>query len=181
MKNVLDSEQLVRLHGLDGVIFFPQPSGEVFEPDTARFLGSVGLPVNRLYAVRADDAVDEADPVELGALFELEGDECPAERRHWQTLGYLRTTLIVVDPATGAVYGYPEGEEDCIPLHRDVESLAFCLSELRKLQDSSAQGGGREEIAHRFRQAVTAFDPTPLQHEESEWNTILEEFLDGMW
>ncbi|MGW6512497.1 SUKH-4 family immunity protein, partial [Streptomyces niveus] len=94
-----------------------------------------------------------------------------------QILGYLRTTLIAIDPHSGVVHGYLEGKEDSLPLHRDVESLAYCLTEFRKLQGAHAHGDGTGAIVHRFRQAVTAFGTTPLQDDESEWNTI----LDGIW
>ncbi|MFE4607975.1 SUKH-4 family immunity protein [Streptomyces niveus] len=181
MKNTLTADQLVRAHGLDNVVYFPRHPRTRFEPATAAFLSTVGIPSMRLFKTRADVGVEDPDPVELGALFDLEDDDCPAERRHWQTLGYLRTTLIVVDPDSGAVHGYPEGEEDSLPLHRDVESLAYCLTEFRKLQDAHAHGDDTEAIVHRFREAVTAFDAAPLEDDESEWNTILDEILDGIW
>ncbi|MFH8737704.1 MULTISPECIES: SUKH-4 family immunity protein [unclassified Streptomyces] len=183
MKSTLTADQLVRAHGLDNIVYFPQHTGTPLEPATAAFLSAVGIPNMRLFKTRADIGLEDPDPVELGALFDLEDDDfdCPAERRHWQTLGYLRTTLIVIDPDSGAVHGYPEGEEDSLPLHRDVESLAYCLTEFRKLQDAHAHKDNTEVIVHHFREAVTAFDATPLEDDESEWNTILDEILDGIW
>ncbi|GAA2349499.1 SUKH-4 family immunity protein [Streptomyces kunmingensis] len=183
MKHTVTNADLVRVHGLDGVVYFPQTPRSPFSAETANFLSSVGLPHNRLFETRADVGIDEdqVDPIELGPLFDLDDLACPEERRHWQMFGYLRTTLVVVAPETGTVHGYPEGEEDSVPLHRDVESLAFCLTELRRLQDAYSQGGDTDVLATRFRDAVNAFDDLPLGEEESEWTIMLEEFTDGMW
>ena len=38
-----------------------------------------------------------------------------------------------------------------------------------------------EEFVCEFRQAVTAVDPTPLADEETEWNRLLGEVLEGVW
>ncbi|MEU6765743.1 SUKH-4 family immunity protein [Streptomyces sp. NPDC046853] len=179
----LTADQLVSVHGLAGVVYYPQPPRSLFDTATANFLSSAGLPGNRLFAARADVGVeeDDVDPVELGPLFDLDGLEYPAERRHWYTLGYLRTTLVVLDPVTGAVHGYIEGDDDSIVLHRDVESFAFCLTELRRLQDAGERGEGCAEVAARFREAVNGFDALPLDCEESEWSVMLDEFASGMW
>ncbi|MFI0237581.1 SUKH-4 family immunity protein [Streptomyces sp. NPDC016845] len=183
MRHTVTSADLVRVHGLDGVVYFPRPPHSLFTPETADFLSSVGLPHNSLFGARADVGIEEneVDPTELGPLFDLDELEYPADRRHWQVLGYLRSTLITVDPATGTVHGYAEGEDDSTPLHRDVESLAFTLTELRKLLDAYDQGGDTEALATRFQGAVNAFDALPLSEEESEWTIMLEEFVDGMW
>lgn len=183
MHHTLTADELVSVHGLDGVVYYPQPPRTPFEPDTATFLSSVGLPDNRLFKARADVGTDEddIDPVELGPLFDLDELAYPQERRHWYVLGYLRTTLVVLDPATGAVHGYVEGDDDSIVLHRDVESLAFCLTGLRKLQDAAKNGEDHDALATRFRDAVNAFDALPLDHEESEWSVLLDEFASDMW
>ncbi|GHA18999.1 hypothetical protein GCM10010389_66090 [Streptomyces echinoruber] len=171
------------MHGLDRIVYFPQYPGMALEPATAAFLSTAGLPATRAFLVRADVGIDDPDPIELGPLFDLEDDEfeCPPERRHWPALGYLRTTLLVIDPESGKVHAYAEGEEDSLVLHRDVESLAFCLTEFRKLLDARAQGGDTAALVRRFREAVTSFDPSPLEDVESEWNVMIAEILDGMW
>ncbi|MGW5867165.1 hypothetical protein ACWFRJ_33985 [Streptomyces sp. NPDC055239] len=125
------TERLVRLHGLDGVVYCPQPPYTPFETDTANFLSGVGLPGNRLFKARADVGLDEDD--------------------------------------------------DSVLLHRDVESFAFCLTELRTLQDAWKNGDDRDAVATRFRDAVNAFDQLPLDHGESEWSVMLEEFESDMW
>ncbi|MFD8804068.1 SUKH-4 family immunity protein [Streptomyces sp. NPDC059597] len=183
MNNTVTGDELVRVHGLARIVYFPQYVGSDLEPGTATFLSTVGLPSDRVFLVRADAGVEEPDPIELGPLFALDGDEfdCPPERRHWPVLGYLRTTLLAIDPESGEVHAYMEGDEDSVLLHHDVESLAFCLTEFRKLLDARGPGIDLEAVVHRFREAVTSFDPTPLENEESEWNIMLEEILDGMW
>ncbi|MYQ46647.1 hypothetical protein GTW40_16555 [Streptomyces sp. SID4985] len=96
--------------------------------------------------------------------------------------GRCWATLLVLDPDSGEVHAYPEGKENSVILHRDVESLAFCLTGFGRLLDARQPDGDDDEArVHRFRETVTAFDATPLQDGESEWNTMLAEILDGMW
>ncbi|MFJ2438057.1 SUKH-4 family immunity protein [Streptomyces anulatus] len=74
------------------------------------------------------------DAITLGSRFDHYGIPCPAESRSWWTLGYLFTSLIALDPASGKVYAFPEGSSGHLPLHRDVESLVYALIEFRRLE-----------------------------------------------
>ncbi|MFE3587224.1 SUKH-4 family immunity protein [Streptomyces niveus] len=106
---------------------------------------------------------------------------CSAESRSWRMLGYLFTSLVAVDPASGRVYAFLEGSAGYIALHRDVESLVYALVEFRKLEDDHDNDVDPEELSRRFKQVVGAFDPIPFAHEDSQWNLSLEELEHGMW
>jgi hypothetical protein len=182
MKHAVRSEDVIRLFGLDGVNYYPQYADSELDAGTAEFLASVGLPTDRTFASRAEPESGFPTPNELGPLFDRRGQACPPERRHWPVLGYLVTALVVLDPRAGTVHVYPEGEVESRLLHRDVESFVFTLCAFRKLIDAYTEDEDQvEESAYRFRQTVTAMDPTPLAEEETEWNRLLDEVLEGMW
>ncbi|MFI0876679.1 SUKH-4 family immunity protein [Streptomyces parvus] len=71
----------------------------------------------------------------------------PAESRSWWMLGYLFTSLIALDPASGKVYAFPEGSSGYVPLHRDVESLVYALVEFRKPEVDHDNGVDPEELS----------------------------------
>ncbi|MGJ5754144.1 SUKH-4 immunity protein of toxin-antitoxin system [Streptomyces puniciscabiei] len=182
MKYAVSSEDVIRLFGLDGVNYYPQYDGSELDAKAAEFLAGVGLPTDRTFASRAEPESGFPTPNELGPLFGRRGQACPPERRHWLVLGYLVTALVVLDPRTGTIHVYPEGESDSQLLHRDVESFVFTLCAFRKLTDAYTEDEDQvEEFAYEFRQAVTTVDPTPLADEETEWNRLLDEVLEGMW
>ncbi|MFF2642357.1 SUKH-4 family immunity protein [Streptomyces niveus] len=182
MTTSLTSRNLIRLFGLGGIIYFPDYPGNPLNASAASFLSSTGLPHDRIFtATHLDLNLDESNPVTLGLLVDLEGGEVPRARRSWPVLGSLRTAIIAVDTASGAVHSYPEGENTSQVLHRDIESFVFCLAEFRKLRDAKTKDSDNEALIHSFRTAVSAFDPTPLADEDSDWNLLLDEILDGLW
>ncbi|MFE4607978.1 SUKH-4 family immunity protein [Streptomyces niveus] len=90
--------------------------------------------------------------------------------------------LVVLDPASGAVYVFPESARDYQLAHRDVAALVHCLTEFRKLEDAyNAPEPDVEGLVDTFRAVVNAFDPTPLTDPDSEWNRMLEEVREEMW
>ncbi|MDX2563273.1 SUKH-4 family immunity protein [Streptomyces sp. TX20-6-3] len=121
------------------------------------------------------------DSITLGSRFDHYNLQCPLESRSWWSLGFLFTSLLALDPKSGKVYAFPEGTVDYIELHRDVESLVFALIELRKLENDHEADADTEELAARFREVVEAFDPTPFENEDSQWNLSLEELEHGIW
>ncbi|MFE3479253.1 SUKH-4 family immunity protein [Streptomyces anulatus] len=124
----------------------------------------VGLPHSEVFTSREDveapypTALDAITP---GSRFDHYGTPCPAESRSWWTLGYLFTSLIALDPASGKVCAFPEGSSGYLPLHRDVESLVYALIEFRKLEVDHDSDVDPEELSARFRKTVGAFDSTP--------------------
>ncbi|MFD3699601.1 SUKH-4 family immunity protein [Streptomyces sp. NPDC058646] len=177
-------EDVISVCGLGGVTYFPHQGAAGLEPRTANFLSTVGLPTSDVFTARTD-VKDPYDPeigaITIGSRFDHYGLQCSDESRSWWSLGYLFTSLLAVDPESGKVYAFPEGAIDCIELHRDIESLAFALIELRKLEIDHENGADPEELAARFREAVEAFDPTPFADEESQWTFSMEELEQGIW
>ncbi|MFE4373918.1 SUKH-4 family immunity protein [Streptomyces sp. NPDC056835] len=182
MTSFLTSGNLIRLFDLDGIIYFPDYPGNGLNAATASFLSSVGLPHDDFFtSTHLDLALDESNPVALGLLMDLEGGEIPQTRRSWPVLGSLRTAVIAIDAQSGAVHSYPEGENESQVLHRDIESFVFRLAEFRKLRDAKSEDSDNETLVQSFRTAVSTPDPTPFADEDSDWNLILDEILDGVW
>ncbi|GGW77725.1 hypothetical protein GCM10010503_64430 [Streptomyces lucensis JCM 4490] len=180
----MNGEELIRLFGLDGVVYHPWVPGSGLHRPTAEFLSAVGLPTDGTFVSRAEPENSSPVPRRLGPLLDHRGRACPPERRAWLVLGYLVTGLVVLDPLAGTVHSYPEGEEEGRPLHRDVQSFVLTLCAFRRLLDACAQDEDEdsvEEHARAFRSAVTAVDPLPLADPGSEWNRLLDEVLEGMW
>ncbi|MFK0187954.1 SUKH-4 family immunity protein [Streptomyces rubiginosohelvolus] len=176
--------ELVQAYGLDNIIYFPQSNTARFDARSASFLSFVGLPHSEVFTSR-EDVEDpypaDLDAISLGSRFDHYGMPCPAESRSWWMLGYLFTSLIALDPASGKVYAFPEGSSGYIPLHRDVESLVYTLIEFRKLEVDHDNDVDPEELSARFKETVGAFDSTPFADDESQWNLSLEELEHGIW
>ncbi|MFI1018179.1 SUKH-4 family immunity protein [Streptomyces sp. NPDC020965] len=176
---------LTELYGIDGVVIYPIQAHSSMDSATAQFLGTVGLPNDRVFTSRAGVTGSGRDPYELGPLFDLDNRYCPQESRTWHVLGYLPAALVTLDPSSGAVYIFQESARDYQRAHRDTASLVHCLTEFRKLEDAYKaaypDAADVETLVDTFQEAVNSVDPTPLNDPESEWNRILEEVLEEMW
>jgi hypothetical protein len=178
---------MVEAYGLRNVVFFPQYEGVEVDRKAAALLSLVGLPHTGVFASRIDPeapADTETDPVAIGGFFDDgEGSSsCPPEARAWWLLGMLFTTVIALDPVSGKVYEFRDGESGYHLFHRDLESFLFALIEFRKLEvDHEDESLEPEELAERFTSTVGAFDPTPFEDEESQWNMAMEELVDEIW
>ncbi|MFD8909875.1 SUKH-4 family immunity protein [Streptomyces sp. NPDC059575] len=182
MKHAASNEEVIRLFGLDGVTYYAQHFDAQLHAPTAEFLGLVGLPTDQIFAPRSEPENGFPTPRELGLLFERQNRICPPEQHRWAVLGSLVTAVIVLGPETGTVHAYPGGEDKSQLLHRDIESFVFTLCAFRRLVDAYIEDEGEAaSYAYEFRQAVSEVDPTPLADEDTEWNRLLEEVLDGMW
>lgn len=182
MNSVIDYDDLKRLYGIDGVVLYPFEEGGPLPEEVARFLASVGLPHDGFFTSRAGVTGGGRDPYELGPLFALDDRYCPEESRAWQVLGYLPAALVTLDASSGRVYIFQESARDYQLAHRDVAALVQCLTEFRRLEEAyKSSDPDVEELVGTFREAVEAFDPTPLAEPESEWNRMLEEVLEEMW
>jgi hypothetical protein len=176
---------LNQIYGIDGLVIYPVQDRSSLDSATAQFLGSVGLPHDRVFTSRAGVTGSERDPYELGPLFGIDNRYCPQESRAWQVLGYLPAALVTLNPSSGAVYIFQESAREYQLAHRDVASLVYCLAEFRKLDNAYKaaypESLDAETLVDTFREAINAFDPTPLSDPESEWNRMLEEVLEEMW
>ncbi|MFG2484834.1 SUKH-4 family immunity protein [Streptomyces virginiae] len=184
MRFTVTSAELIEVYGLGHITYFPDQRSTGVDSRAGAFLASVGLPESVVFAARRDvedPYGPEVDAITLGSRFEHYGIPCPEESRQWWALGYLFTSLLAVDPASGRVYAFPEGALGHIELHRDIESLVFALIELRKVEIDHDNGVSPEELAARFRDTVGRFDPTAFADEESQWNLAMEELEHGIW
>ncbi|MFD4320723.1 SUKH-4 family immunity protein [Streptomyces sp. NPDC058548] len=184
MKFTVTPQRLTGAYGLNGVTYFPHSRIAGLDARSADFLSTVGLPTSEVFSSRMDvedPYGPDVDAITLGSRFDHYGLQCPLESRSWWSLGFLFTSLLALDPKSGKVYAFPEGAVDCIELHRDIESLVFALIELRKLENDHEDDADPEELAARFREVVEAFDPTPFENEDSQWNLSLEELEQGIW
>ncbi|MBL1288478.1 SUKH-4 family immunity protein [Streptomyces sp. NPDC057067] len=173
---------LTQLYALDGVVLYPALSFGSVHAATAQFLASIGLPNDKFFTSRTGVSGSVRDPYVLAPLFALEDRYCPEESQSWHVLGYLPAALIAIDPSSGTVYIFQEGAREYQVAHRDVAALVHCLIEFRKLEDAyNSPNPDVEELVETFREAVAAFDPTPLTNPESEWNRMLDEVLEELW
>jgi hypothetical protein len=184
----LRAEQIVRTFGLTGVTYFPRPADGHLHVETARFLASVGLPSNKWFSPKLD--LDDAARLEcrpsLKAAFDAEGAVLPPEAEHWEVLGEFLYATVALDPRTGKIYSFAEGEEFYVPMHEDVYSLVHALTivdtgltELKMLPHDDDQA--RKDAVEHLRERLAGTDPTPFAGEDGEWSRFFEEIGFGMW
>ncbi|MFJ9110190.1 SUKH-4 family immunity protein [Streptomyces sp. NPDC102283] len=110
----------------------------------------------------------------------------PSRGRNLEILGEFQYATVALDPDTGRVYSFGEGEEFYLPMHSDVSCLAHTVIELEAElaglksipQDDEH---ARERAVSQLRQRVSDRDSVPFASEESEWSKLFEEIGFGMW
>lgn len=175
--------EVIAAFGVDGVTYYPLDSSipGLRHEKTAKFLSSVGIPHDDVFMSRAEVGAADPEIIVVGEKFDAQGRICPPEARGWLVLAYFSYSLVALDPADGRVYSFPEGEDSCIPLHRDVESLTYSLLALKGFGNSVQGEEGRESSAAQMRNSIESFDSLPFADPESEWNVIYDEIEDGVW
>ncbi|MFJ2933104.1 SUKH-4 family immunity protein [Streptomyces sp. NPDC087219] len=174
--------------GLTGVTYFPQPTDSRMHPGTARFLAIVGLPSSRLFSGKLDLGSADRLPCRpsLKADFEADGASLPEGAEHWEILGEFQFTTVALDPRSGRVCSFAEGEECYVPMHQDVSSLVHTLTSveiglagLKTLPHHDDQA--RADAIGKLRGHITQVDETPLADENGAWSRFFEEVTLGMW
>ncbi|MFH9828218.1 SUKH-4 family immunity protein [Streptomyces bobili] len=183
MSFAVTPDELLHTFGLSGVVYFPRyetPDNQL-HPRTADFLSQVGLPHDETFKSKASVGQDES--VLLAEWFRPEDGALPEECHSWLVLGYLAASVIALAPHTGQVYAFGEGEplNAYTPLHRDVESLVYTLNLFKIFDDQERDDADIEENVEQLRARMHAFDATPFEHEQSQWNLILDEVVEGIW
>ncbi|MFC8285975.1 SUKH-4 family immunity protein [Streptomyces cyaneofuscatus] len=184
----IQAEQVLHACGLTGVTYFPRTAGGHLHADTARFLSSVGLPTNKFFSPKLD--LDDVERLQYGpslkAAFEEDQATCPPEAERWEILGEFQYATVALDPDTGRVYSFGEGEQFYLPMHSDVSCLAHAVIELeagiaRLKSLPQDDEHAREQAVSQLRQRVSDRDSVPFASEESEWSKLFEEIGFGMW
>ncbi|MER8046015.1 SUKH-4 family immunity protein [Streptomyces sp. NPDC094032] len=182
------ADQVVTAFGPTGVTYFPHAVGGDLHAGTAGFLATVGLPSSKLFSTKLD--LDTPDRFScrpsLQADFDAAGATLPEEAGRWEVLGEFQYATVALDPASGRVYSFGEGEEFYVPMHADVSSLVHTLiavetglAELKKLPHRDAQA--RAAAVEGLRERVSRVDETPFASEDGEWSKFFEEIALGMW
>ncbi|MER5222107.1 SUKH-4 family immunity protein [Streptomyces flaveus] len=186
----ISSQDVLDTFGLTGVVYYPSSRASTLDQETFAFLSSTGLPANETFAPLADltdhNLIFSTVP-SLKAEFERYSADLPPECTEWEILGQLLYSTAAIDPTSGKIYSFPEGEEHYVPLHADVSSLTHSLivlekgkRELKELRDDP-EYTMHTVITERMTAEISAIDETPLSTAESEWTRIFEEIAMGMW
>ncbi|WP_097885545.1 SUKH-4 family immunity protein [Streptomyces sp. st140] len=183
MKFAITADDVRSVFGLTGVVLFPHYDAphNGLSDRTAHLLSAVGLPDTAWFMSKASLRTD--DPVNLISWYGSRG-AVPSACRHWLVLGLFAETTLALDPDEGTVYALADGEEEInySPIHRDVESLVYALTKFGALlQELESDGEGVGERVDALRGEITEFDPLPFADEESPWNLVFEEVIDGIW
>lgn len=184
MSFAVSADELLSAFGLTGVVYFPRHHGpgNRLDPRTADFLSGVGLPDEAYFMSKA--SVGQEESVDLAEWFGPEDGTLPEECRTWLVLAHFAASLLALDPESGKVYAFGEGEplDAYTQLHRDVESLAYALLLLKRFeQEPEDDADGVDERLDRLRARIEAFDPLPFEDEQSQWTLVLDEVAEGVW
>ncbi|MGK7235829.1 SUKH-4 family immunity protein [Streptomyces hygroscopicus] len=184
MSFAVSPDELISTFGLSGVVYFPRYESPHNRLDTrtASFLSSVGLPDEEWFKSKASVGQDES--VSLAEWFGPEDGTLPKECQAWLVLGYFSASVIALDPESRKVYAFGEGEplDSYTQLHRDVESLVYALHLFKKFDDQERDDdAGIEEQVDQLRAQIEDFDTLPFENEQSQWNLILDEVIEGIW
>lgn len=177
-------DELLATFGLSGVVYFPryESADNRLDARTADFLSRVGLPDDEHFKSKA--AVGQEESINLAQWFRPEDGPLPEECREWLVLGYFAASLITLAPDSGKVYAFGEGEplDAYTQLHRDVESLVYALRLFKEFDGHEREDDSDiEEQVERLRAQITAFDPLPLEDDQSQWNLVFDEVIEGIW
>lgn len=184
MSFAVSPDEVLESFGLSGVVYFPRydSTENLLDERTMLFLSQVGLPDTRWFKSKASVGQDES--IALAEWFGPDDGPLPEECRSWLVLAYFAASVIALDPKSGKVYAFGEGEslDSYTQLHRDVESLVYSLHQLQLfLQNEPDDDAELESHAEDLRSRITEFDTAPFEIDESQWNLVLEEIIDGIW
>jgi hypothetical protein len=183
MSFAVTPDELLSTFGLSGVVYLPryESSDNRLDTRTADFLSRVGLPDGEQSKSKA--SIGQEESINLTEWFKPEDRPLPDECHSWLVLGYFAASVIALAPENGKVYAFGEGEplDSYTQLHRDVESPAYALHLFKKFDEHRPDDADIEEQVERLRTQVEAFDSLPFESDQSQWNLIFYEVIEGIW
>ncbi|WP_432060961.1 SUKH-4 family immunity protein [Streptomyces sp. S1] len=183
MTFVVTADEVRTVFGLTGVVRFPhyRTPHNSLDTRTAHLLSDVGLPDTEWFMSKASLRTD--DSIDIPHWYSTWGTT-PTECHDWLVLGLFADTTLGLAPDSGTVYALGDGPAEMTyrPLHRDVESLVYALTEFETLRQTlEDHAEDTEERVDALRARITAFDPLPFADEDSPWHLTFEEVVDGIW
>ncbi|GAA1279595.1 SUKH-4 family immunity protein [Streptomyces aureus] len=186
----LSRDDLVQAFDEEQVRQVPTEVGQAvgFSGETLGFLTEVGLPENEFVSFPEFDGADSGfRPIsleELGSTWNL-----PASAANWVLLGNFEISAIVADTQTGEVHQLAEGIMRPIPLHKDLSSLVYTITQLTKIvgslpedyEDDEELLEGLGETLDTLKSEIRLRDHRPFGDEHSEWVEIVTNVGAGMW
>ncbi|MFD7815788.1 SUKH-4 family immunity protein [Streptomyces sp. NPDC059785] len=184
MSFAVTPDELLRAFGPSGVVYFPRhaSSDSRLDARTAQFLSQVGLPDEQYFMSKA--SVGSQESINLAAWFRAKDDTLPEQCRSWLVLAYFAASLIALDPESGKVYEFGEGEPlaSYRQLHRDVESLVHVLHLFQAFTEHERDDDADiEQQVEQLRARIETFDALPFAYDRSQWNLVLDEVIEGIW
>ncbi|MFF3331186.1 SUKH-4 family immunity protein [Streptomyces sp. NPDC002888] len=186
----LSRDDLVQTFGAEHVRQVPLAAAQAagFTGEALALLANVGLPENQFISFPdfddADTGFQQVSLEELGATWHW-----PSSAANWVYLGNFEISAIVMDTQTGEVHQLAEGIMRPLPLHADLSSLLYTITELTKIvgslpedyEDNDEFLEGLEETVDGLKSDVSLRDANPFGSEHSEWVEIVTNIGAGMW
>ncbi|WSQ08646.1 SUKH-4 family immunity protein [Streptomyces sp. NBC_01231] len=186
----LSRDDLVQTFGAERVRQVPLPAAQAagFTGEALALLTNLGLPENEFVSFPDfDDAESGFRRVpfeELGATWNL-----PPSAVNWVFLGDFEISAVVMDTHTGEVHQLAEGIMRPVPLHGDLSSLLYTITELTKIvgdlpedyEDDDEFLEGLGETLDALKSGISLHDPRPFGSEHNEWVEIVTNIGAGMW
>ncbi|OKK21637.1 hypothetical protein AMK09_14380 [Streptomyces sp. CB02488] len=189
----LSRDELIQTFGEERVHQAPYEAAKAagFSGEALEFLTTTGLPENEFVSFpefdEAGSGFRPVSPVEHDRTWNL-----PAAAINWVFLGNFEISAVVADTRTGELYQLAEGIMRPVPLHGDLSSLVFTITELSKivggLREEHEDDEDDEELIEALGESLNTLkdeigdrDPRPFRDEHCEWVEIITNIGAGLW
>lgn len=186
----LSRDELVQTFGEEHLHRVPAIMAQAagFSGETLAFLTENGLPENQFISFPTPDGTDSGfrpvSPEALGDTWTL-----PADATDWVFLGNFEISAVTADTRTGELYELAEDIMPPVPLHGDLSSLVYTITELTKIvaslpedfEDDEEFLESLGETLDTLKGEIGLRDPRPFGDERSEWVEIVTQIGAGVW
>ncbi|GHE24098.1 SUKH-4 family immunity protein [Streptomyces thermodiastaticus] len=190
----IDHDELVNVELVEEVDRLPEATARQygFTGETLDFLVNVGLPTTEEW----EFSFGLPEDFKPGFIWDCaehaeQGWRTSAGVEKFVKIGVLPISAVVVDPATGVVYQYSEGDRQVIPIHGDVSSLVkTVISFLNYVgsyngddddEDNDYGYDRRSSEVQALKDEIQRIDPLPFAHEHSEWIELFDNIEAGVY